>query len=403
MSDKSILRTLAKRLAELAARPSEDDKKALWYRHNSLEETRPLVFCDPEKGWEEIIPVSSLACEGEVARSFERTLRKELFWAEHMRDDRAVEARFDVPILFAEDWGLQTRRIGDIAGGAYRIDPPIKNYSDIERLHFPQIIIDQEQTDLRYTIACEMFGDILTVRKTGRWWWSLGLTINLARLRGLDQLMYDMYDHPDELHSLMALLRDGTMAMLDFLENGHLLTANHDGSYVGSGGFGWTHELPGEAFEGTIRLRDMWGFAESQETSQISPAMFEEFVLPYQMPILERFGLNAYGCCEPLNQRWHAVEKVPRLRRVSVSPWSDITDMAEKLGGRYIFSMKPNPSYLAVPSIDEGFIRQSLRSALDASRDCRVEIIMKDCTTIGGNPQNVIRWTRIAMEEAQRL
>ena len=45
--------------------------------------------------------------------------------------------------------------------------------------------------------------------------------------------------------------------------------------------------------------------------------MFAEFVLPYQLPILERFGLNCYGCCEPLDQRWSTLKQ---LRRASVSP-----------------------------------------------------------------------------------
>ena len=87
----------------------------------------------------------------------------------------------------------------------------------------------------------------------------------------------------------------------------------------------------------------MWGFAESQETVGVSPHMFAEFVFPYQLPILERFGLNCYGCCEPLDTRRRIVEKTPRLRRVSVSAWANVERMAEKLGDRYIFSWKPSP------------------------------------------------------------
>ncbi|MDP7287961.1 MAG: hypothetical protein QGH94_08205, partial [Phycisphaerae bacterium] len=76
-----------------------------------------------------------------------------------------------------------------------------------------------------------------------------------------------------------------------------------------------TDELPQADFTGRVRLIDMWGFCESQETVGVSPEMFEEFVFPYQMPILERFGLNCYGCCEPLDNRWHVVKRFPRLRR----------------------------------------------------------------------------------------
>ncbi|TFG61826.1 MAG: hypothetical protein E4H36_09510, partial [Spirochaetales bacterium] len=46
--EKEILRSLAKKTAELAALPAEAEKKKLWYRLNDLEETRPIIFCDPE-------------------------------------------------------------------------------------------------------------------------------------------------------------------------------------------------------------------------------------------------------------------------------------------------------------------------------------------------------------------
>lgn len=52
--DNDILRELACKVSELAARPIEDEKQKLWYNHNDLNPTRPLVFCDPEKGWNEI-------------------------------------------------------------------------------------------------------------------------------------------------------------------------------------------------------------------------------------------------------------------------------------------------------------------------------------------------------------
>jgi hypothetical protein len=86
--DRAILRDLASRVAELAARPVEDAKRDLWYRHNALEATRPIVFCDPENGWNEIITPADLACKGQLARDWEMRLRKEIFWGSAMGDDR---------------------------------------------------------------------------------------------------------------------------------------------------------------------------------------------------------------------------------------------------------------------------------------------------------------------------
>jgi hypothetical protein len=123
------------------------------------------------------------------------------------------------------------------------------------------------------------------------------------------------------------------------------------------------------------------------------------------LPILERFGLNCYGCCEPVDKRWHVIEAIPRLRRVSVSPWASIPGMAEKLGDRYIFSMKPNPAHLAMESFDEEMIRQDLRAAMRICRahDCHMEVIMKDCHTIRNDPRRVVRWVQITREEAEAV
>jgi len=404
--DRLILRELAKQVAELAARPVEKEKRELWYRHNALEPTRPLVFCDPENGWNEILTPDTLQCEGGLARAWEWYLRREVFWGAHMRDDKVIEAVFNVGHVYTEtDWGLRETRIGGEGGGSWRWEAPLKTYDDMDKLRFPQITVDYEATQELLQLAQETFGDILQVRLKTVWWWSFGMTQTLVYLRGLEQIMYDMVDCPEGVHRLMAFLRDGHAARLDFLEKNGLLFLNNDGTYVGSGGFGWTHELPQPDFSGHVRPIDMWGFAESQETVGISASMFEEFIFPYQLTLLERFGLNCYGCCEPLDSRWHVVEKFPRLRRVSMSPWANVEVMAERLGNRYIFSWKPHPGVLAADTFDEEFVRQTLRQGLNVLKknDCRVEIIMKDCHTIRHDPQRVTRWVQIAKEEAEAI
>jgi len=403
-NDRTILRTLAEKVASFASRSSENERRELWYRLNGLEDVRPVVFCDPENGWNEIITSSHMACEGELARRWEMVLRKEIFWAESMGDDRVCEAVFPISYIFEEsDWGMHEKKIGGEEGGSYRWEPPLKDYDQLKDLHYPKIRVDRDKTDQLLALAESVFTGLLEVTLRAVWWWTLGMTWTLVNLRGLEQIMVDIYDNPAGLHALMAFLRDGHMKKLDFLESEGLLTLNNDGTYIGSGGFGWTRELPQKDFSGHVRTIDMWGFAESQETTYVSPVQFEEFIFPYQLPLLERFGLNCYGCCEPLDKRWDVVKRFPRLRRVSVSPWADLETMAEKLEDRYVFSLKPSPTDLASPSIDHEHIRRTLRKALEITKGCRVEVIMKDNHTIGNNPQNVIDWCRIAQEEAAHL
>lgn len=403
--DRATLRELAKRLAELANSAEMEEKKADWIRHNDLQTSRPMIFCDPELGWCEIIPDESLSCEGDLARDWEMRLRKEIYYAAEMKDDKVITATF--PILYCAtetDYGLTVvMEKPDQVNGAYHWDAPLKDYdTDFEKLRFPEITVDYIKTERLYNLAQEIFGDILRVYKQGNWWWSLGMTSTLVQLRGLETIMYDMYDYPDELHRLMAFLRDANLARLDFLEKHNLLSLNNDQSYVGSGGFGWTNQLPGKDFNPDhVTTMDMWGFTESQETNMISEDMFAEFVFPYQLEIAKRFGLNCYGCCEPLNGRWNTVKQIPNLRRVSVSPWADLDLMAEMLGKDYVLSYKPNPSALAMPAVNEADIRAGLRHAREVAgkNNCHLEVIMKDNSTLGKDAGRAARWCRIAREE----
>ena len=45
--------------------------------------------------------------------------------------------------------------------------------------------------------------------------------------------MMDMFDNPEGVHRLMAFLRDGHAAKIDYLECNGLLSLNNEGDYVG--------------------------------------------------------------------------------------------------------------------------------------------------------------------------
>ena len=402
--DEGVLRALAERVAEIASSARMEEIRRQWTRLNMLKKTRPVVFCDPENGWNEIITESQMQCKGKLARRWEMDLRKEIFWGEEMQDDRPVEPCFDVPYTVPpDDWGMEAvyHRTDDCGSCVW--DAPIKDYAaDLEKLHSPTVEIDWETTNGCLEIAKHVFDGILAVRLKGIWWWSLGLTWPAVTLRGLSNVLCDFIDHPHELKQLLSIISNGHLEKLDYLESNNLLSLNNDGTYVGSGGYGFTEELPRNDHDGHVRTADMWGFTESQETVHVSPRMYEEFVFPYEKPIMDRFGLTCYGCCEPLHLRWHVARRHHNLRRVSCSPWADVEKMAEYLEDKYILSMKPNPAAISTPQIDEQAIRESLRKSLEITKGCIVEVIMKDNHTIGKRPENVVRWCRIAKEEAEK-
>ena len=405
-AEKTALRELAKQVAEIAARPVMQDRKNLWIRHNKLEVTRPLLLCDPENGWNEIITEESIVSRNSIARHWEDHLRKQIFWGNEMMDDYVVEPYFNLPYVFKEtQWTVagsnrvQTIKKTAEQGKSYHIETVLENYDQIKDIIKSKYLIDYDTTEKLLSMAHEIFDGILEVRLNTVWFWSFGMTDDYVFLRGMEKLMYDFIDEPENVHKLMELLYRGTVEKLEFLENSGL---NNDGTFVGSGGIGFTDELPAKNFTGHVRMKDMWGLGESQVTVGISPDMFEEFIFPYQKKIMERFGLTCYGCCEPMDKRFDIVKSVPNLRRVSVSPWANKEIMAEKLGKNYVFSYKPSPSYLAVPELDEEEAREHIREVLDVTKNNHTEFIMKDNHTLCHNPDNIKNWVRIFREESER-
>lgn len=403
--DISILRKLAHKKASLAQRPDMEKKAKLWQMHNDLQTDEPLVFIDPENGWDEIILQNELECESPLAREWEYGLKKEIFWVENLKDDKVIDMDFCVPYCSHDTgWGVDCSVIGGGDGGAYAIKQAIEDYEeDFEKIHHPQIVIDWEESDKLLETAHAVFDGILTVKRGQGWWWTLGMSGDYIALRGLEDFMCDFLLEPEWVDRMFQLLCKGKLEMLDFLEKNNLLSQNTGNSYVGSGGFGFTNQIAAKGPGEIVTPMDMWGFCESQETVSVSPDMYGEFLFPYHKQVMERFGLNCYGCCEPYDPRWKYIKQLPRLRRVSVSPWADWSTVPEYLGKDYIASVKPSPTPLAMHDMNEDVVRADCRRAAEQTKGGICEFIMKDNNTLGNNPNNAVRWVEIMREEISRV
>ena len=398
--DRHVVRGLAQRVADLAALPVMAERRRRWTDHNALRgDRRPLVLCFPEGCWPELVSPAALVCTDPTLRAFEHQLRHTLYTAEVLRDDQPVEPVFNVNwSVHCSDYGVAIPHHRGDNRGSYTWDPPLVDLdADFARLRPRTFAVDRDATARKLAAAQDVLGDILTVRIRSWLWWSCGLTQTLAFLVGIEQAMLAMIDQPAALHRLMAFLRDDMAAYADWAQREGLLTAGNANDYVGSGGLAYSDELPTPV--DTARNADRWGFAESQETVGISPTMFEEFVMPYQRPLLERFALNCYGCCEELEHRIDVVlREVPRLRRVSVSPKANQAALADKLAGRYVFSRKADPVPVCV-EFDEAQIRRDIRHTLDVAAGQPLEIILKDTHTVRHEPHRLSRWVELAREE----
>ena len=409
--EKARLRELATQKMAYVDSPVNRERRESWRAAHGLHPRRPMVLLevggirDPKPPY-----VPDWRCESPAARHIEGQLLWDIWHFENLRDDYVLEPRvccnWQVKI---GDYGV-TEEVhrSEHAGtmGAINWTPPIR-FDDFEagfsKMHPRSCTVDREAT-LRFKAELEdLLGDAMPVVIRGTFFWSMGMTNTLIKLIGLEELMLAMYDAPDELHRMMRFLCDDYMAVNCWLEREGLFTLNNENDYIGSGSRGHVPDLPqaGWTAGAPARLKDLWCLSESQETVGVGPELFGEFIFPYQKELSDTFGLTYYGCCEPVNNRWHILRAMENLRAVSVSPWCDEAFMAEAMGNRYVYSRKPNPTIISTERFDEDAIRADIRHTLQTAwpKGCPVEIIMKDVHTLNNEPQRAARWVALAREE----
>lgn len=406
LHDLDVLRRLATRKAEIAQAPDNLERRDLWYRHDAGSTGRPMVLAEVGGIRDRVHPLPDQICECQDpwARGLERGLRFEIYQYEVLQDDHVVEPWVSTNWrVQSGDYGVKAvhrRAENDGHLGSERWDAPIQDLDrDLGKLRPRTFSVDRAATLAEKERLEAVFTGILPVRIRGGYWWTLGMTWAAIELIGLENLMLVMYDSPDGLHRLMTFLRDDHLRFAAWLEAEGLLSLNNENDYIGSGSMGYTRRLPGNgSVSSAVRTRDQWVLLESQETVGVGPDQFAEFIFPYQLAIAERFGLVYYGCCEPVHNRFHVLERLPGLARVSVSPWCDEEQMAARCGSAIAYSRKPNPTLISTPVFDEKAIRADLRRTLEVARGCRVELIMKDVHTLCDQPDRLPRWVRLARE-----
>jgi hypothetical protein len=421
-SDREILRRLADRKMEIAINPTNLERKDSWYNHNGLNISRPMVLAEIQGCLDELFNAEHLKfeCVHPWAQILELTMKREIYEFDVLKDDHVVEPWFNV------NWIVNTTNHVDDSEvhihladtgeqiGSRSWDPPIMDISeDFHKLKSREYILDRSGTGILKEGLERLIGDIVPVRIRGSFWWSLGMTWTAVDLIGLTNIMLFMYDDPEGLHRIMQFLYDDYTSYAVWLEKEGLLTLNNENDYIGSGSMGYSSELPmGDVTGGQkakltsgsdpVSRKDLWALVESQETVGVGPDQFEEFVFPYQKKMAEQYGFSYYGCCEPLDARWHIVKKISNLRSVAVSPWADQEFMADALSKNYVYSRKPMPTLISTGNFDEEAIRSDIRNTLDIARGCNIELIMKDIHTMDGKPERLARWVEITREEIEK-
>lgn len=396
-NDTQILRHLARQYAAVAADPVQDRRRKLWRRHNSMLGEYRFPIYVRRMAFDEM-PQAKCLCEEPFYRRHEWNLRKVLFHA-GLGDDFVFEPWWTVRAVHADPgngvWGMDyQRRYHPDGTKSYTWNPPIKKEDDIEKLVPPLHRIDEEATERRRDKLQTAFGDALPVvvdrsPACGR------INVLLGRLRGIEQLMLDMVERPEWLQRLLALFRDGVLHCHERAEQaGHWKLHNHYNQSVP-----YADELDDPAADGpAVERGDLWGYFEAQELTGVSPRMFDEFMVRYQMPLMRPFALSAYGCCEDLTDKVDVLRQIPNLRRIAVTPAADAPRCAEQIGTDYVISYRPSPADMVGYGWDPKRVRRILRRDLEPCRGLHADICLKDTETVQGDPDRVKRWVRVVRE-----
>ena len=394
-SERNLVRDLAREVAEFYHGEEQAYRLQLWTDVNSLRlPERPPVVAHPGC-WEELLPRGECRCEDEWLRGVEYKLRMTLY-KQWIGDDSVIEPFWVGTVMRLQgehQWGLPIGYThSGTAGGSWHYDPPIREESDLDKIVPPVYVYDEAATREEFERTNELLGDLLPVQLyTGNPTPGAWLHGYATQLRGVQELLLDMMDRPAWVHQLMGVLRDGLLGTIDQFEESGLLTLNDPGIMA-------CDDLPLPDFDGVhVRTKDLWGRGESQEFQGVGPAQYEEFLLNYQKPILARYGLTYYGCCENLTNKIPLVLSIPNLRKFVSSPWTDLGKLVEATGDRYCIEWRQKATDVVFTAGMEP-IREHLRRGLEIAKGTPLHVTLQELETVNGRPERLREWAAAAKE-----
>ncbi len=404
--DIEILRELARQKAEIASDPRNVENAKLWTDTNDLKMTKAPVYIN-ELPWHEmnVDDELTLLTSDPFLQKVENQLRKEIYSWKHLPGNMVVTSFIESPIVInntglgiSEDVDIvKTDEVSSVVSRHFNIQ--IKCEDDIAKIKDPVVTIDNEKTEENYSALKEIFGDILEVRKVGvKGYWFTPWD-NLIRWTGVQEALMDLMLEPEYIDKLVERFVDASLVELEQYKKLGLWASNNDNTRVGSGGYGYTSDLAkADEYLTNAPLNQIWGCGNAQIFSEVSPDMHWDFSLKNEIRWMKHFGLNYYGCCEPLHNKLHILEKIPNLRKISMSPWAKIEVAREISKDKYVLSCKPTPAVFAEDSWRAEQAKEDILKMLKASDGCSIELIMKDVSTVRYKPQRVWEWSRIALD-----
>jgi len=389
--EKAHIRELAKRYAELAALPIQEERRTRARDINDLKPRRPIVWLD-EIPWHEMDIDGNLrpACQNPAAVEIEQYFLTILYRWKYIQADMVIENFYpvykhceisDIGLSIQEDV-LATDAENNIISHSF-IDQ-LDSMEKVAALKLPIVKADPMIDSQRLEFVNDIIGDILPARLRGHMIYHAPWD-RIPRFRGVTTMLTDLIAEPQLMHATIRKFTDyGHSGMKQMKELGLLEHDLHD-----------LHCTPGYVSE----TEGVWFRGMAQIFTEVSREMWEEFDLEYMKPLMAECGLVYYGCCEALDNKIPALKAIPNMRKIGVSPWANAESCAEQIGKDYVYAHKPNPAYVS-KDFDEAAVRAEISRIIKCcqANGCPYEFVLKDISTVSYKPKNLMDWTRVVKE-----
>ncbi len=409
--ERERVRSLARQVREIAEHSQQKTNIKLWTAVNDKKMIQPVVLVRDcprfllEEGTDEL----TLTVSDPLLRTVERDLLDRIYEWNHMRCHRVIEPVYYVDaVVHSTGFGfeLPTENPGPVEDQRYTeskdYQTRITSFDDIEKIQTPVITYDEAKTLDNVAKVRDAIGDILEVKIAGMQGFDFALYDVLLSWTGIEEGMYNLALEPDFMHAAAARLVEAYVSMARQYEALGLISSNNRNLLIGNGGYGYTSHLPPPTVSGIgAKLSEIWGSAQDQIFTSVSPAMSQEFAFEEALPWTGLFDRVYYGCCERLDHKITELsETIPNLQKISVSPYSNLEAAMERIGDRFVVSFKPNSNYLAVDPWNKDLLKSELIEVCRLARkyNCHVEILMKTIINLAGNPRSLWEWSEMAVD-----
>jgi len=218
----------------------------------------------------------------------------------------------------------------------------------------------------------------------------------------METMLLSLYDYPELFHQVINQLTNDLLQYHKEMETAGVYITNNINQQIGQGTYAHTALLSSK--DGAA-LTDMWGYFDSQETTDVSPDMFAEFFFPYYKRLMDMCGLVNYGCCEPVHGIWDScLSQCHNIRKLSIAPWCDEEFIGDKLRcTNIIYHRKPSPNTVAAPgTFDEVMYAEHIVKTLKAAKGCKLEFSLRDIYSLGGEKTRANRVVRLIRDMIER-